>query len=284
MTFILAFLAAAATQDPPDIPKEVRRILQEHFGRLADPEKIEACATAVSSTIAGARPSEWGLLVLRDLPQAAEFARLSASQFSMLDGVDLQLPPGTGIELPKLPPGLKKEGLHLQMDYFGLQVDRVARKPWTDERRRQAAEQIDQVMNAMEAVLKEKLAGDAGAALAFQSAEELRKVWKAGLDLPYSRVIDGPVTPAELSRVVDGIRNAARAYKTVTLTAEEAGNKARLAELKVLLLQNDVREAALKICAACFAEYAPMEEKCREWEKRAEKAFMEGLPPADPQK
>lgn len=263
MSLILAFLAAAATQDPPDIPKEVRRILQEYFGRLADPERVEACATAVSSTIAGARPPEWSRRILAELSKPADFAVSSARhRFGVF-------------EPSKVPPALQKEGFHLQLDYLALQVDRVARKPWTDERRRQALEQIDQVTHAIEAVLKEKLPGDAGAARAIRTADELRSAWKGSLDLPYNRIVDGPVTAAELSRVVDGIRAAAKAYPTVTLTAEEAGRRERLAELKVLHLENDVREAAYKFCAACFAEYSPMAEKVNQWEQRVKKARAE---------
>ncbi len=276
MTLLLAVLAAVAgtTQDE-DIPAEVRVILQRHFGKKVDPEKMEACATTISTAISGARPAKWGQSVLQHLRGAAEFARLRAHQFSLLEELEQNIPPAVQLSIPRLPPALLKEGLHLQLDYLALQVDRVTRTPWTDERRKQSLEQIDQLAAAMKTALFEKLPGKDGAAFVSRTVNNLHQDWKDSLDLPFNRLIDQPLSAAEFKRIVDGIRAAARPFVEVTLTAQDLTDIPRLNELKVNHLTFEVQEAAFKICAACFSEYGSMEDKIKVWDQKAEKA-MEG--------
>ena len=281
MTTVLAIVAALAvsTQDP-DVPADVRSMLQGPFGNHAAPKNIEACAERISAAIAAAKPAPWGRAVLKHLPEAVEYFKVTALRYSLLEPALDQIPREFRNPLPRVPPQLLQEGVHLQLDYLAAQVERVARTPWTDNRKTLVLEQIDRLAAALEAVLRSKLTGASGEAFASRKVEDLRRAWKASLDLPFSRLLDQPVSEAEFSRVVEGIRAAARPYAEVILSKEDLGNPERLAGLKVLSLVSGTREAAFKICAACFSEFKPFEERSRDWEAKAEKAL--GIPSQAP--
>ncbi len=282
MTFLIAALAAAAaaTQEP-DVPEEVRTILRGKFAKHAAPATLEACATRVSSAIVAARPPRWGRDLLRRLPEAAEFFRMSAFRYSMLEAVAADLPPEfPRAQMPQLPANILQEGVHLQLEYLAVQVERVARTPWTDERRKRTVEQIDRLAAALKAALVEKLPGRDGEAFAAKFVKDLHGAWTGSLDLPFNRFMDQPVSAAEFGKVVDGIRAAVRPYAEVTLTKDDLGNQERLNALKVQQLTFDAREAAFKICAACFSEFRAVEDKVGAWSAKAEKAL--GVQPQAP--
>jgi len=282
MAFLIAALAAAAAAaQEPDVPEEVRTVLQGKFGKYASPEKLQVCATRVSAAIAAARPPQWGRAVLQHLPEAAEYFRMSAFRYSLLEAVAADLPPEfPRAEMPQLPANLLQEGVHLQLEYLAVQVERVARTPWTEERRKQTLEQIDRLAAALKDALVEKLPGRDGETFAAKFVMDLHRAWTGSLDLPFNRFMDQPVSAAEFSKVVDGIRAAVRPYAEVTLTREDLGNKERLNALKVQSLASDAQEAAFKICATCFSEFRAVEDKVSAWSAKAEKAL--GVKPQAP--
>lgn len=172
-----------------------------------------------------------------------------------------------------LPAGLVREGYDLEFQYLAQRVLRAGRNEWTPDARSAAVRQIDALAEAMESTLRERIRGDAGADHVAREVGRLRKAWTDSLELPLNRFLDAPLPPEHLEVVKASLKEKATRFVPVELTAADASNAQRLAELGILKLIEEVVQAGYGATQYCFAELRTPEGQCRDWKARVEAQF-----------
>lgn len=251
---------AQETAPPAKSPQErIQSMLAENL-RDVDEGVRQRYANDLILALRSASPDQSS----RILPNLDQAVRYHAAQMDRLQrkfkGVDL-------------PAGLIQEGYDLEFQYLTQRVLRAARNEWTPETRAAAARQVESLSESMEATLNERIRGEAGKEYVAREVGQLRSAWIGSLELPLNRFLDAPLPSGQLEVVKAGMKERAAPFTPVELTAADASNRQRLADLGILKLVGSVSEAAYAASQHCFAEFKGPEGRTKEWKARVDAQF-----------
>jgi hypothetical protein len=220
------------------VEQKVRAILVAEFGELVTETLASEHAPRRAALIAGVAPEERRALLLKDLPSAAQYHRLSIRAAEIVVGAEK-------VERSKAD---LVEGTGIEPAYLTARVERAARLRLSVETRTSIEAQIDRIMGEGAKVVGDRLGAGAAPARTRKAFEDSAITWNASLDSPYDVCLDRPLSGEDLAEVLAGMR--ADAQKTA-------------ADEDVLI--PTVRTAACRSLQRCFRDFAAFDKKSLAW-------------------
>ncbi|MBI3856953.1 MAG: hypothetical protein HY293_14795 [Planctomycetes bacterium] len=252
---LLVLVLAGAAQDPK-LTRQIEGILDQHYGSFPKERRPEF-ARRIASAI-GQAPPERVPKLIEALPQ------LSGYSESVLSFYGRQADGSKALE------ELLAGGHGIFADQMEVIVNRAARREESDAQRSAVEAQIGRIFASGREFLKDRLAGEAAARFIDGEMLGLEKGWKETLDRPFNAVMDAPLTPSNLDRVIHEMRIAAQSFDRVVIEEKDFGDPKRLAALGVPQLVAKVREAAYLATRLCFPDRALSVQRERLWIKEFE--------------
>lgn len=239
-----------AAQDP-DLPRQVRDILDQYCSSFPK-ERREEWSLRITSALTLAPPDRL-VRLLDGLPKLAGYYESTISFYRELgsnsEGHDRRV----------------VQGYEIFGDQIEIVVKRSATRSESDAQRTAVEEQIRAIVGSARELLKDRLAGPAAVTFVDREMDRFESGLKSGLDLPYSCVMDTPLSARDLEQVLENTRKAALSFERVIVDAKEFGNTRRLAELGVTQLVADVRSAVNTMGKLCYPERSSSVKRENAW-------------------
>jgi hypothetical protein len=240
-----------------DLEGRVRQIVDQYFAPLPEARRrfyVERLVVALS----GSSSPKHRSLVVEGLPKVARYFA------DEVDYYQRRAPSGH-----PLPPALIEEGYELYAEVLEAEVARAARSERSEADRRGAAEQLTRVVQEASSALKERLPGEAGSSYVDAHCERLLRGWLGQLDSPYHSIIHTPLAPGELQEVLVQIRKKAESFPATTLSEAEFADEARLNQVGVRRLFDDVRNAIAWVTKFSYKGQPDFGAREQEWQSKA---------------